>query len=250
MKSDDAQPGSAANSHADFATTRWSLIVAASEGQQPAAQQALETLCTAYWYPLYAYIRRQGYRGPEAEDLTQGFFAMLLDRRDLAKFNPERGRFRSFLLTALKHFLANQLERERALKRGGGQRVISLDFLNAEHRYAGESASGTAPDRLYDKQWALELLDRVASSLHDEYAAAGKQALYQRLSAIMTASITDDSYAAIAAELEMSVGAVKVAAHRLRQRFGQRLRSEIAETVLTPEDVDTEIRELFQVLQG
>ena len=250
MESDDAHSGSAANSSSDFATTRWSLIVAATGGQQPAAQQALETLCAAYWYPLYAYIRRQGYRGPEAEDLTQGFFAMLLDRRDLAKADPERGRFRTFLLTALKHFLANQLERERALKRGGGRRVMSLDFPAAEHRYAGEPATGTTPDRLYDRQWALELLDRVATSLHAEYAAAGKQAIYRRLSAIMTAAITDDSYAAAAAELEMSVGAVKVAAHRLRQRFGQWLRSEIAETVLTPEDVDGEIRELFQVLQG
>jgi RNA polymerase sigma-70 factor (ECF subfamily) len=250
MDADAFQSESSPNRRPNFATTRWSLVVAASGEEQLSAQHALETLCASYWYPLYAYIRRLGYREAEAEDLTQGFFAMLLARRDLAKADPARGRFRTFLLTALKHFLANQLERERALKRGGNRQLLSLDFPSAEDRYANEPMAGTTPDRLFDRQWALELLDRVGSILRAEYAEAGKDTLYRRLSAVMTEGTTDATYASLAAELGMSVGAVKVAAHRLRKRFGQRLRAEIAQTVAAPEDVEAEIRDLFRVLQS
>ncbi|MGE5191466.1 MAG: RNA polymerase sigma factor, partial [Deltaproteobacteria bacterium] len=164
-----------------FATTRWSLVVAAAGNESGAARGALETLCTVYWYPLYAFVRRRGYAAAQAEDLTQGFFAMLLERGDLVKARPERGRFRSFLLTALKHFLLNEREREQALKRGGSRAPLSFDFPFAEGRFSREPSADTTPEDVFEKQWALTLLEQIQRQLRDEYTAAGKGALFDRL---------------------------------------------------------------------
>lgn len=213
------------------------------------AQAALETLCTLYWRPLYGYIRRQGFDAVAAEDLTQGFLAMLLERRDLARADPERGRFRSFLLTALKHFLINEREREQALKRGGTGRRLSLDFPDTESKFSLEPAVHAPPETVFERQWALTLLERVRHLLQTEYVSTGRQTLYSRLEGLLTGAGLDQKYSVVAEELAISEGAVKVAAHRLRQRFGELLRQEIAQTVASPDEIDAEIRDLFQALR-
>jgi len=232
-----------------FATTQWSLVVAAAGHESAEARGALETLCLLYWYPLYAFVRRQGHAAAQAEDLTQGFFAMLLERGDLAKASPERGRFRSFLLTALKHFLLNEQERERALKRGGGRVLLSLDFSAAEGRLARDPAAGDRPEDVFERQWALTLLDRVQQLLREEYTAAGKEPLIVRLQGMLAGDGLEGSYAEAARDLGMTEGAVKTAVFRLRKRFGERLREEISRTVADPGEIDDEIRELFDVLR-
>lgn len=232
-----------------FATTQWSLVRAANDDSAGTARGALEALCRRYWYPLYAYARRRGFQPSHAEDLTQGFFAQLLERRDLAKVDPARGRFRSFLLTAFQHFLLNQQEHGRALKRGGDRLALSLEMGDAEQRYRFEPADRDTPETLFARRWALDLLDRVRRQLRAEYVAAGKEPLYQRLQSTLAGEPTASTLAEIAAELQMSAGAVKVASHRLRQRFGLRLREEIAQTVDRPEEVDGEIRDLFEALR-
>lgn len=235
---------------AGFYSTRWSLVVTAGDQDQRAARAALETLCTLYWPPLYAYIRRQGYEPGTAEDLTQGFLALLLERGDLAKVSSERGRFRAYLLVAVKHFLINERERDEALKRGGGRRRLSLDFGSTESRLSLEPVGKNSADVIFERQWALMLLDRVSSLLRDEYALTGRQKLHSRLEGLLTGAGIEEKYATIAAELGMSESAIKVAAHRLRQRFGELLRQEIAQTVASPEDIDTEIRDLFNALRN
>jgi RNA polymerase sigma-70 factor (ECF subfamily) len=227
-----------------FATTRWSLIAAARPGA-PDAREALAALCQVYWGPLYAYVRRRGHSHEQAQDLTQDFFADLLARDSLESVDPARGRFRSFLLAACRHFLSNQHDREQALKRGGGRQGLSLDFADAERRYAAEPAHGQKPERLFERRWALALLDQVLGRLREEYAGAGKGELFERLNGSIVGA--GDAHAQAAAELGMSEGAVRVAVHRLRGRYRELLREEIARTV-DDADVDDEVRALFAAL--
>lgn len=241
--------GSSTRDAAGFFSTRWSLVVTAGDQADANARAALETLCTLYWPPLYAYIRRQGFEAATAEDLTQGFLVLLLERGDLARVSPERGRFRSFLLTAVKHFLINERERDQALKRGGGQRRWSLDFPSTESRLSLQPAEDVTPESLFERQWALTLLDRVRQLLQNEYISTGRHSLYARLEGMLTGAGLEEKYSSVAVELGMSVGAVKVAAHRLRQRFGEILRQEIAQTVASPDEIDAEIRDLFDALR-
>jgi DNA-directed RNA polymerase specialized sigma24 family protein len=250
MADSSAATGSGPAQPGRFATTRWSLVLDAGDAESPNARQALEALCRQYWYPLYVFVRRQGVEATAAEDLTQGFFAMLLERGDLGKATPERGRFRNYLLVALKHFLANERDRAAALKRGGQRVTFSLDAAAAEGRYAFEPADAEDPEALFRRQWALTLLDLVQQRLREEYVAAGNEALFARLQPLLTGERPDDTYRAIAEELGISAGAVKTAAHRLRQRFGERLREEITQTVAAEEEVDSEIRELLGALRS
>jgi len=230
-----------------FATTRWSLIAAAQDASAPAARQALADLCSAYWFPVYAYVRRRGHDHHAAQDLTQGFFARLLEKNDLAAADRTRGRFRSFLLTACQHFLANQHDHDTAKKRGGGRVHVALDFTSADGRYSHEPADATTPERLFARQWALGLLERVLAGLRDEYEGSGRAKLFYALKECLTGA-TEARYAGLADRLRMTEGAVKVAVHRLRQRYKDRLRSAIAETVATPDEVEDEIRDLFAAL--
>jgi RNA polymerase sigma-70 factor (ECF subfamily) len=230
-----------------FATTRWSLVAAAQDPAASDAQAALAELCSAYWYPVYAYVRRRGHDHHAAQDLTQGFFARLLEKNDLAAADRTRGRFRSFLLTACQHFLANRHDNDTAKKRGGGRAHLSLDFADADGRYAREPADETTPERVFDRQWALGVLDKTLTGLREEYVESGRAKLFDALKDCLTGE-ADASYAALAGQLGMTEGAVKVAVHRLRQRYRDRLRAAIAETVATPEEVDGEIRDLFAAL--
>lgn len=232
-----------------FATTRWSLVSAAAGGDREEAKAALATLCQTYWLPLYHFIRRQGHDAAAAEDLTQGFFAQLLARDDWGTLSREHGRFRSFLLASLKHFVCNEWDRQRAIKRGGGQRTLSLDFAAADSRCVLEPAAGRTPEEEFDRQWALALLDRVRQRLGEQYAAAGKQRQFEALEGLLTGEGVEASYRELAQQLEMTEGAVKVAVHRLRRRFGELLRQEIAETVSSETDVNDELRLLFAALQ-
>lgn len=229
-----------------FATTRWSLVAAAQDPAAPESRQALADLCAAYWYPVYAYVRRRGHDHHRAQDLTQAFFARLLEKNDLADADRTRGRFRSFLLTACQHFLANQHDYAKAKKRGGGRSHVALDFADADYRYAREPAHDDTPERLFDRRWALDLLDRALTELRGEYEESGRGKLFEALKGTLTGG--SEAYAELAESLDMSEGAVKVAVHRLRQRYRDRLRAAIAETVEKPEDVDDEVRDLFAAL--
>jgi RNA polymerase sigma factor (sigma-70 family) len=230
-----------------FATTHWSMVLSAGCGRSPQAGQALATLCENYWFPLYAFVRRAGHTAEDAEDLTQEFFARLLAPDFLTKADRRKGKFRSYLLAALKHFLADEWDRAHAQKRGGGKAVISFDGLDAETRYRLEPASDLTPERMFEKQWALSLLERVLSRLEAEMAAVGKSELFEALKETLTGgrSIT---YAAIGAALGMSEGAVKVAAHRMRRRYRALLQEEIAQTVAAADDIGDEIRYLSSCL--
>jgi len=230
-----------------FATTRWSLVAAAGDPAAPDSRQALAELCRAYWYPVYAYVRRRGHDHHAAQDLTQAFFARLLEKNDLAAADRTRGRFRSYLLTACQHFLANEHDRETARKRGGGKAHLPLDFAGADGRYSREPADEATPERVFDRRWALELLDRAVGELRSEYEQSGRAKLFDALKDCL-AGKAEVAYADLARQLGMTEGAVKVAVHRLRQRYRDRLREAIADTVATPEEVDDEIRDLFAAL--
>jgi RNA polymerase sigma-70 factor (ECF subfamily) len=233
---------------ARFAITRWSLVLEAGGGSTPHAAAALATLCEIYWYPLYAYLRRRGYSAEDAQDLTQGFFARLLDKQTLEAARPERGRFRSFLLTSLQHYALNDWDRARAQKRGGGVPVLSLDFETAEGRYQMEPRDEVTPERLFDRRWALALLDRTLARLRAEWRSAGKEAVFEVLKPALTGDPDDDSYAQIGSRLGRTEGAVKVSVHRLRRRFRDLLREEIAETVDSANQIDEELRHLLTVV--
>jgi RNA polymerase sigma-70 factor (ECF subfamily) len=233
---------------ADFAATRWTLVLSAARGTQtPCAATAMAELCRIYWYPLYAFIRHRGHGAHDAEDLTQEFFARLLDRHFLAAADRDKGRFRTFLLMAVKRFLANEHDAAQTQKRGGGQRFVPLDGLQPENRYHREPADTLTPERLFEQQWALTLLDQVLTRLQAEMAAAGKAALFEAMKGHLAGS-RDESYAATAARLGLSEGAVKVAVHRLRRRYRELLQEEIAHTVSGPEEIEDEIRYLFTCL--
>jgi DNA-directed RNA polymerase specialized sigma24 family protein len=237
-------PGSEADPDR-FHTTHWSLIVAAGQRE---SNQALARLCADYWPPLYAYVRRAGYSFHAAQDLTQEFFALLLDKNYLQDADRARGRFRSFLLAALKHFLANERKASRAQKRGGGKLTFSLDFQAAEQAFQTAPVDGRTPEWLFEQQWALHLLDRVIRRLAEEYAAAGKESMFVELQECLTGEPVHRLYRRIAADLALSEAAVKMAVHRLRKRYRELLRDEIAQTVAGPDEVEDEIRQLFTSL--
>jgi RNA polymerase sigma factor (sigma-70 family) len=247
MSQPDGQHGP--RSAAEFATTHWSVVLEAGRSPRQDADQALATLCQGYWYPLYAYVRRHVRDAAEAQDLTQEFFARLLEKDLLAGATPERGRFRSFLLTAMKNFLANQWHRARAQKRGGRRPVLSLDFEAGDSRYGLEPSHDLTPERLYERKWALTLLDRVLGRLREEYSAAGKGAPFELLRPLLGGGRAVAAYADIARQLGMTEGAAKVAAHRMRKRYRILLRHELAQTVVDPADVDDEICWLFKALE-
>jgi RNA polymerase sigma-70 factor (ECF subfamily) len=231
----------------DFHTTHWSVVLHA-RGDSTGAQRSLARLCEAYWYPLYAFARRQGHAPHDAQDLTQEFFARLLAKGWLDAVARERGKFRSWLLASMKHFLANEWDRAQAQKRGGRTTIVSFDDDSAEARYRREPADPVTADRLYDRGWALTLLDRVLARLREEAAQSGKLAQFDALKGALTGEKAP--YAEIGATLGMSEGAVKVAVHRLRERYRALLRAEVADTVATATEIDDELRHLLAALSG
>lgn len=247
-----AEPTSSSRAAGDpaFVTTHWSVVLNAGRSDTPRARDALARLCRTYWYPLYVHVRRRGYSPHDAQDLTQEFFARLLDRQSLAAADPNRGRFRTFLLTSLNNFVAAEWARARAQKRGGHHQTLSLDWAMAEERYELEPADRSSPDKAFDKRWALELLETVLQRLEQEYEREGKTAIFAALKQSLTGTRESQPYAELAGCLGLSEGAVKVAVHRLRKRYRELIRQEIADTVAGPEDVNQEMRYLFDALAG
>jgi RNA polymerase sigma-70 factor (ECF subfamily) len=231
-----------------FVTTRWSLVLSAGNQKSPQSAAALEKLCRAYWYPLYAFVRRRGQSPEDARDLTQEFFARLLERNWIGRAEERKGRFRSFLLSAMNHFLADEWDRARAQKRGGGATPVPLQFDTAETRYGHEPADNVTPEQSYERQWALTLLDEVLQRLRAEYAQDGRAEFFTALHPCLVGDRTAQPYAELAVKIGISEGTVKSAVHRLRQRYRELLRDEIAQTVATPGEVDDELRHLFAVL--
>ena len=242
------QPGSAAARQ--FANTRWSLVAAAGHGGSPESREALATLCEMYWYPLYAYARRHSPSAHDAQDLTQAFFAQLLEKDYLQAADPKRGKFRSFLLTAFKHFLSKERERAHAQKRGGGRPVLSLDFELGETRYHREPVDNATPESLYERSWALGILQQTLARLRQELAGAGKEKLFECLKGALAGETVQGSYARLGEQLGISEPAVKVAVCRLRRRYQELLRAEIAQTVASMDEVDEELRDLFTAVRG
>jgi RNA polymerase sigma-70 factor (ECF subfamily) len=230
-----------------FATTRWSLVALAGTRSGPESRGALAWLCEAYWYPVYVYIRRRGHGAASAQDLTQEFFVRLLEKEFVRKADRARGKFRTFLLTAVQRFLSKQRERAGAKKRGGGRTILSLDFSSAERRYPLEPAHDWTPERLFERRWALTLLDRVLDELRQEHESRGKGEVFGRLKEYLT-DAEETSYAQAAHDLQMSTGAVKVAVHRLRKRYRDLLRREVSSTVADESQADEELRELLAAL--
>jgi RNA polymerase sigma-70 factor (ECF subfamily) len=232
----------------NFTTTNWSVVLELIQTDYGRAAGALESLCSRYWYPVYAFIRRRGSDPHEAKDLTQAFFTHLLENETLKKVDPQKGKFRSFLLTAATNFLTNEWDKRQSLKRGGQHQIISLDDTEAEERYRHEPVAVLTPENLYERRWAFTLLNEVLACLKEEYIAANKMELFAKLEPGLVDVVNPGSYADWAIALNMSEGAVRVAVHRLRRRFGELLRNEIARTVATPAEVDEEIRHLFAAI--
>jgi len=233
-----------------FTTTHWSVVLASAQGDSPQAAAALEQLCRAYWYPLYAFVRRQGHNPHDAEDLLQSFFARFLEKNYLDDVDRSKGRFRSFLLAALRHFLADEWDKATATKRGGQLRFLSLEEGAAESRYWEEPASELTPEKLYEQRWACVLLERVMRRLEEDSAEAGKRLYYDALKPFLVGESHSVSYAELAARFGVSEAALKMKVQRLRHRYQRLLREEIAQTVTSPEEVEDEIRYLFRVLSG
>jgi RNA polymerase sigma-70 factor (ECF subfamily) len=231
-----------------FVTTQWKVILAARDGSTEEARLALESLCRAYWYPLYVYVRRRGHGADESRDLTQAFFADLLGRDWMESIDPAKGRFRSFLLASLHHFLSHERDKARALKKGGGVAVLSLDLAETEGRFAREPAEPTTPELLFERRWGLTVMERAMERLRAE-SAAEHPGRFEQLQPYLTGSEPQTRYRDLGAELGMSETAVKSAVHRLRQRYGRLLREEIAGTVADPADVEDELRHLLNVIR-
>jgi RNA polymerase sigma factor (sigma-70 family) len=232
-----------------FTTTHWSVVLTA-QGESPAAHEALEKLCRIYWRPIYSFVRRQGIGPEEAEDITQGFFAQLLERRSLSAVRKEKGRLRSYLLGALKYFVADEHRRAMAIKRGKGQRLIPLEGLRADERIEMEPADPVTAEMIYERRWASTVLEQVLSRLKDEYHAAGNAALFDSLKELLSDEPGAPSQAGIAARLGITENAVRQAFYRFRQRYQSLLREEIAHTVATPGDIEDELRHLIAVLEA
>jgi len=233
-----------------FVTTHWSVVLTAGRSDTTRAHEALSRLCETYWYPLYAFVRRRGQSPEDAQDLTQEFFARLLAHDWVSRADPQKGRFRSFLLSALNHFLANEWDKAQAQKRGGGAVLLPLDTAVAESRYCADAGNAMTPDRLYDRQWAMTLLDRALTRLEAEHERLGKAAEFAVLSPALTAERGDIPYATLATQLCLSEAAARMAVHRLRKRFREVFREEIAQTVAAPDEVEEEIRHLLAALAG
>jgi DNA-directed RNA polymerase specialized sigma24 family protein len=246
------QPGEAGvpapSGQAWFATTHWSVVLAAGQSTDTQASAALEQLCHTYWYPLYAFVRRQGHDPHDAQDLTQGFFARLLEKDYLADVDRRKGKFRSFLLATTKHFLADEHDKATALKRGGGQVPISLDAQVAEDRFGLEPKHELTPEKLFERRWALSLLGEVFDRLAKDYAAADKAELFQELQEFLAPGAESTNYAVAAQRLKMNEGAVRMAVHRMRQRYGELFREEVAHTVADPNEIEDEMQHLLRVL--
>jgi RNA polymerase sigma-70 factor (ECF subfamily) len=246
MGTTNAQGTRTASNDDPFCPTRWSIVLAARGPDSARGTAALEQLCSSYWHPLYSYIRRRGHSPEDAQDLTQTFFARLLEKRWLDAVAPEKGRFRAFLLAAVKHFLANEWDRSQAQKRGGGVVHVSMD---AETRYLREPADQLTPERLFDRQWALALLETVLTKLSAQHDTADKHRLFEALRDTLTGDQPENGYAELGRTLGLTEGAVKVAVHRLRKRYRELLRAEIAQTVSDPAQVGDELRALFRAFQ-
>ena len=248
--SENTTPDHASSHRPVFVTTHWSLVLSARDQRSPESAVALEKLCGAYWYPLYAYVRRRGKSPEDAKDLTQEFFARLLERHWVGRADQQKGRFRSFLLSAMNRFMADEWDKARAQKRGGGQLAVPLQFDAAETRYGMEPADRTTPENSFERRWALTLLDEVLQRLRSEYEQDGRGEYFTTLHSCLVGDRTAQPYAELAVSLGVSEGTVKSAVHRLRLRYRELLRDEIAQTVASPGDVDEELRHLFTVLAG
>jgi RNA polymerase sigma-70 factor (ECF subfamily) len=231
-------------------TTRWSLVLAARTGRSPDSREALEALCRAYWFPLYSFIRRQGFGPEDAGDLTQGYFARLVEHRDLRDVRPDLGRFRSFLLASVKHFLSNELDRQRARKRAPERPLLSLDAEDAERRYRFKPVDTLTPESVFERRWAATVAQRALARLGTEWSESPRAARFEALRGHLAGEEPTASYRDVGGRLGMSEDAVKVTLHRLRRRFGELLRAEIRDTVRDAAEVDDEIRHLLGVLQG
>lgn len=242
----DAGPIPPSAGRASFPTTHWSMVIKAGAHPEPEARGALETLCRQYWFPLYAFVRRQGRSHQEAEDCTQEFFARLLANDAITRAQPERGRFRTFLLTALRNFLTNEWHRAQAAKRGGGAAPLSLDFGEAENSFHREAADPALnPEQSFDRTWALSMIERSSARLREEYEKSGRGALFGALAPLVWGDNPGEAYTALSARLGMTPHVLSVALHRLRQRLGQRLRADVAETVADDTEIDAELRHLI-----
>ena len=248
--SDDSNISSTPTGTSRFATTHWSVVLAAGDSFSPQHEQALSKLCQTYWFPLYAYLRRRGYDRHQAEDWTQAFFAQMIDKRRLSGISPKPGKFRSFLLASLKNFVANEIDRVQAQKRGGSHTILSLDFGNAERQYISEPTHQMSPEKLFEKSWALTVLEHTMNQLEAEFASSNKLKLFDHLRIYLTAETNTIPYRDVAVQLRMTEGAVKMAVHRLRTRYRELLRENVAQTVATQEQIDEEIRELLSVLSS
>ena len=248
MSPGDRDAGTSQSAAAEFTTTHWSVVLAAGQSTSPASQAALEQLCRRYWYPLYAYARRHGYSPEDAQDLTQSFFERLLERDLLADLRPVGARFRSFLLNALKNHLASEWTRAHAGKRGGS--ILSLDDLSPEARYAQEAANAESPDAAFERRWASTVLQQALDRLRQEHVAAGKEPMFDLLADGLTGAAPSQPYAELAIQLGTTEAAVKMAIHRLRKRYGELLRLEVAQTVVTSAEIDQELRHLLSALAG
>ena len=233
---------------ARFATTRWTVVLAAGQKSDANAADALATLCQTYWYPVYAFVRRRGHNPDDAQDLTQAFFARLLEKQVIPRADRERGRFRAFLLASLRNFLYNEHDRQTARKRGGDRRVLPIAFDAVESRYGTEPGHQLTPDRAFERQWALTVLEQALAALELQYRESGKHALFGALAPYLTPDSGDLDYRRTAAELGFSEAATKMAASRLRRRYRELIREEIARTVADPADVEDELRSLFAAL--
>lgn len=250
MVTDPPDAGKAPRTAVQFATTHWSAVLEAGRADSPRAREALEELCRRYWYPLYAHARRFGHTPHAAEDLTQEFFARLLERNYLSIAERRRGKFRWFLLSAFKGFLANEWDRARARKRGGGQAAIPLDALLAENRLAREMSDVRSADLLFDRRWAMTLLESARTNLRREYADQGKLQRFERLEGCLPGDCRGETYAKIGAALGMTEGAVKVEVSRMKRRYAELLRNEVAGTVANPTEIEEELRYLIEVLSS
>jgi RNA polymerase sigma-70 factor (ECF subfamily) len=233
-----------------FVTTHWSVVLSAQEKDAARSAEALELLCRSYWYPLYAFVRRQGHSPHDAQDLTQGFFARLLEKDYLKSAAQAKGKFRTFLLVALKRYLANEWDRQHAAKRGGFSQVISIDQELAEARFASEPFDSVQPDLVFDRQWAIALLERTMKRLEQEYMSTGRSKLFETLRGLLTREDAASPYAELASRLNLTESAVKMAVYRLRGRYREILHAEIAETVASAQQVEEEIRELFAAFRS
>lgn len=233
---------------AQFVTTQWSQVLAARDGADTEARQALSALCEAYWYPLYAFVRRQGYSAEKSRDLTQSYFAYLLDREILGQVDPAAGRFRSFLLATLKNFLSHEREKASALKRGGGAQTVSMDAVEAEDRYHFEPGDDLTPEQIFERRWALTVVERSLERLQQETSQSAQPGLFHHLKGSLTGERPRTPYRDVATKLGMTEGAVRGTVYRMRRRLGRFLREEIGQTVADPDEIDAEVKHLLMVI--